>query len=84
MTGPDPDVTIYYASKAIPAKGGAGQNTMQYANPEVDELLAEGATTLDQRQARGDLQADGRRSSGMICRCCRSSSTRGSKARRQS
>jgi peptide/nickel transport system substrate-binding protein len=48
MTGPDPDATSYYSSKAIPAKGGAGQNTMQYANPKVDELLAQGATTLDQ------------------------------------
>ena len=48
MTGPDPDVTIYYASKSIPAKGGAGLNTMQYVNPKVDELLTAGATTLDQ------------------------------------
>ncbi len=47
MTGPDPDVTTYYASTAIPVKGGGGQNTMQYANPEVDKLLAEGASTLD-------------------------------------
>ena len=58
MTGPDPDVTTYYSSKAIPVKGGAGQNTMQYANPKVDELLAQGATTLDQKQARGDLSGD--------------------------
>jgi len=48
MTGPDPDVTIYYSSKAIPAKGGAGLNTMQYVNPKVDELLTQGAETLDQ------------------------------------
>jgi peptide/nickel transport system substrate-binding protein len=48
MTGPDPDVTTYYSSKATMAKGGAGQNTMQYVNPKVDELLAEGATTLEQ------------------------------------
>ena len=48
MTGPDPDVTIYYSSKATMAKGGAGQNTMQYVNPKVDELLAQGATTLEQ------------------------------------
>ncbi len=48
MTGPDPDVTIYYSSKDIPAKGGAGQNTMEYDNPKVDELLDKGATTLDQ------------------------------------
>ena len=48
MTGPDPDVTTYYSSKEIPAKGGGGQNTMQYVNPKVDELLAQGATTLEQ------------------------------------
>ncbi len=30
------------------AKGGAGQNTMQYVNPKVDELLVQGATTLEQ------------------------------------
>jgi peptide/nickel transport system substrate-binding protein len=48
MTGPDPDVTIYYSSKSTMAKGGSGQNTMQYANPKVDALLAEGATTLEQ------------------------------------
>ena len=42
MTGPDPDVTHLLRSKAIPAKGGAGQNTMQYVNPKVDELLAAG------------------------------------------
>ncbi len=47
MTGPDPDVTTYYSSTAIPVKGGAGQNTMQYVNPKVDELLAQGATTLE-------------------------------------
>lgn len=47
MTGPDPDVTSYYSSKAIPAKGGSGQNTMQYVNPKVDQLLLEGATSLD-------------------------------------
>jgi peptide/nickel transport system substrate-binding protein len=48
MTGPDPDVTIYYSSKAITAKGGAGQNNMEYVNPEVDTLLSQGATTLEQ------------------------------------
>ncbi len=42
MTGPDPDVTIYYSSKSTMAKGGSGQNTMQYVNPKVDALLAEG------------------------------------------
>ncbi len=47
MTGPDPDVTIYYSSKAIPVKGGSGQNTMQYVSAKVDELLTQGATTID-------------------------------------
>src|SRR5262249_4165299 len=50
MTGPDPDVTNYYSSKAIPARGGAGGNTMQYVNPKVDELLAQGAMTLDRNK----------------------------------
>lgn len=48
MTGPDPDASGYFASTAIAVKTGAGQNTMQYANPEVDRLLIEGATELDQ------------------------------------
>jgi peptide/nickel transport system substrate-binding protein len=47
MYGGDPDVTTYFSSKAIPAKGGAGQNTMEYVNPEVDTLLAAGVETFD-------------------------------------
>lgn len=47
MTGPDPDVTVYFDSNATPAKGGSGQNTMEYNNPEVDKLLLQGATTFD-------------------------------------
>ena len=52
LTGPDPDASDYFSSKAINAKGGAGQNTFQYANPKMDDLLAKGATTLrlDERQ----------------------------------
>jgi peptide/nickel transport system substrate-binding protein len=45
-TGPDPDATDYFDSRSINAQGGAGQNTFQYKNAEVDELLAKGATTL--------------------------------------
>ena len=30
------------------AEAGSGQNTMRYSNPEVDRLLEEGATTLEQ------------------------------------
>lgn len=48
MTASDPAADDYFASHDIPAKGGAGQNTFQYENPEVDTLLAQGATTLDQ------------------------------------
>ncbi|HME25125.1 MAG TPA: peptide ABC transporter substrate-binding protein [Acetobacteraceae bacterium] len=48
MVGPDPDASDYFSSQTIAAKTGSGQNTMQYSNPEVDKLLLEGATTLDQ------------------------------------
>jgi peptide/nickel transport system substrate-binding protein len=47
MVGPDPDTSDYFSSKSIGAQGGAGQNTTQYASPEVDALLAEGANTVD-------------------------------------
>jgi peptide/nickel transport system substrate-binding protein len=47
MLGNDPDVTPRFSSKAIPAKGGTGLNTYQYQNPEVDKLLALGATQFD-------------------------------------
>lgn len=52
MTGNDPDVTPRFSSKAIPAKAGAGLNTYQYQNPELDRLLAEGATQLDQSERK--------------------------------
>lgn len=48
MVGPDPDASTYFSSASISAKTGSGQNTMQYSNPEVDRLLQEGATELDQ------------------------------------
>lgn len=47
MIGPDPDSTDFFSSRSIGAKGGAGQNTTQYSNPEIDKLLAEGAATVD-------------------------------------
>ncbi len=47
LTGPDPDVAYFFDSHNIPAKGGAGNNTMQYVNPAVDKLLTDGATTTD-------------------------------------
>lgn len=46
MIGPDPDVSTYFASDAIGAQGGAGQNTTQYESEEVDRLLVEGAGTV--------------------------------------
>ena len=48
LVGPDPDASDYFASYSIAAKTGSGQNTMQYANPEVDSLLKQGAAELDQ------------------------------------
>jgi peptide/nickel transport system substrate-binding protein len=48
MSGPDPESSDYFRSSSTPAKGGSGQNTFQYVNPEVDALLLKGGTTLDQ------------------------------------
>ncbi|WP_373504560.1 peptide ABC transporter substrate-binding protein [Aestuariivirga sp.] len=48
MIGPDADTTDYFHSRSINAKGGSGQNTTQYVNPEVDKLLGEAADTVDQ------------------------------------
>ena len=57
MAGPDPSASDYFSSKAISAQGGAGTNTMQYANPKMDELLQSGATTLDRAKRTADYQA---------------------------
>ena len=46
-TSGDPDVTARFASDQISAKGGQGYNTIQYQNPEVDKLLAEGTSQFD-------------------------------------
>ena len=43
--GADPDVSAFFSSHSIPAKGGAGNNAMQYSNAEVDKLLTLGAAT---------------------------------------
>ena len=58
MIGPDPDATrlLRHASRSA-AQGGAGQNTCQYNNPEVDRLLQEGASTST-GEAQGDLPED--------------------------
>ena len=46
--GADPDATTRFHSDYIPAQGGGGQNTMQYKNPALDELLVAGALESDQ------------------------------------
>ncbi len=43
-TGPDPDVSNYLHSSGISAQGGAGQNTWQYKNDTVDQLLEKGGS----------------------------------------
>ncbi|MGD0639315.1 MAG: ABC transporter substrate-binding protein [Roseiarcus sp.] len=50
MIGPDADTTDYFSSRSINAQGGSGQNTTQYVNPEVDKLLSEAASTVDQKK----------------------------------
>lgn len=47
MYGGDPDVSTYFASTEIPVKTGAGNNPMEYSNPEADKLLLAGASTFD-------------------------------------
>lgn len=42
LTGPDPDTSDFFKSTSSAAKGGAGQNTWQFANKEVDDLLDQG------------------------------------------
>lgn len=44
LTGSDPDTSDYFMSTSILARGGHGQNTWQYANPEVDALLKAGGS----------------------------------------
>ncbi|HTH99790.1 MAG TPA: peptide ABC transporter substrate-binding protein [Acidisoma sp.] len=52
MTGPDPSAPDYFDSHSSPAKGGSGQNTFCYSNPEVDKLLSEGAAIQDQAKRK--------------------------------
>jgi len=56
MVGPDPDATDYFYSKSIAAQGGAGQNTTQFKNADVDRLLEEGAATVDQDKRKAIYQ----------------------------
>ncbi|MDQ2654307.1 MAG: peptide ABC transporter substrate-binding protein [Chloroflexota bacterium] len=44
---PDPDGTSRFHSGYIPAQGGAGQNTMQYKNPDLDALWEAGVVEVD-------------------------------------
>ncbi|TCQ03135.1 peptide/nickel transport system substrate-binding protein [Rhizobium sp. PP-F2F-G36] len=44
LTGPDPDTSDFFRSTSSPAKGGAGQNTWQFVNKDVDDLLAQGGS----------------------------------------
>jgi len=48
----DPDASDRLGSWAMPAKGGAGQNSWQYANPQVDALLQESTGLLDQEKRK--------------------------------
>lgn len=52
MIGNDPDVTPRFGSQSIPAKHGAGLNTYQYQNAELDRLLARGASQFGQEERR--------------------------------
>lgn len=52
MLGSDPDATPRFHSGSTAAKGGRGLNYMQYANPEIDRLLAQGAAEFAQDARR--------------------------------
>src|SRR5690606_35289053 len=52
LTGPDPDTSDYFMSTSAAAKGGAGQNTWVYNNPEVDELLKKGAELVNPEEGQ--------------------------------
>lgn len=44
LTGPDPDTSDFFRSTSSVAKGGSGQNTWQFVNKDVDDLLAKGGS----------------------------------------
>lgn len=44
LTGPDPDTSDFFRSTSSGAKGGSGQNTWQFVNKDVDDLLAKGGS----------------------------------------
>jgi len=53
VAGADPDCSNYFHSSASAVKGGNGQNTFVYHNPQLDNLLEQGAQifTPDERRA---------------------------------
>ncbi|UXS99512.1 peptide ABC transporter substrate-binding protein [Agrobacterium tumefaciens] len=44
LTGPDPDTSDFFRSTSSASKGGSGQNTWQFVNKDVDDLLAKGGS----------------------------------------
>lgn len=47
MTGSDPDASSYFMSNASPARGGAGQNVFQFADPVIDSLFSTANASFD-------------------------------------
>ncbi len=83
MTGPDPDVTIYYSSKAIAGEG--RRRAKHHAVRQSQGGRAAGGRCHDARTERSACRftTNWKRSFAMICRRCRSSSTRASRGRRR-
>ena len=52
LTGPDPDTSDFFRSTSSPAKGGSGQNTWQFADSQVDDLLAKGGSLFVPEERR--------------------------------
>jgi peptide/nickel transport system substrate-binding protein len=52
VLGMDPDYTARCGSHQIPAKYGTGSNYVQYQNPELDKLLAEGVEVFDMEKRK--------------------------------
>ena len=52
LTGPDPDTSDYFLSTSVAAKGGNGQNTFVYQNPELDALLKKGGAVVSPEERR--------------------------------
>lgn len=52
LAGGDPDVSNYFRSTAINAKGGSGLNFWQFLHPEIDELLVKGSSSFVPEERR--------------------------------